>query len=102
MSPAADQYATRPPHPWVRRLTLAGFTLFVLACASAIQLNSLVIGMAYTLPPTPDLATLPVSVAVTDWDGALLRPFTTGDGRWRLPVDRAAVDPRFFKMLIAY
>jgi penicillin-binding protein 1C len=45
---------------------------------------------------------LPVSVAVTDRDGALLRPFTTSDGRWRLPVDRTAVDPRFLAMLIAY
>ena len=31
--------------------------------------------------------TLPVSVAVTDRDGLLLRPFTTADGRWRLPVE---------------
>ena len=85
-----------------RWLTLAGFGLFVTACAGAIQLNSTLIGIAATLPPTPDVATLPVSVAVTDRNGMLLRPFTTGDGRWRLPVERAAVDPRFIDMLIAY
>jgi penicillin-binding protein 1C len=90
------------PRAWTRWLTLTGFTLFVLACAGAIQLNSTIVGITATLPPTPDLATLPVSVAVTDRDGALLRPFTTSDGRWRLPVDRTAVDPRFLAMLIAY
>ncbi|HTO27191.1 MAG TPA: penicillin-binding protein 1C, partial [Devosia sp.] len=86
----------------VRGLTLTGFSLFVLACAGAIQLNSMIVGITATLPPTPDVATLPVSVAVTDRDGLLLRPFTTADGRWRLPVDQASVDPRFIKMLIAY
>ena len=85
-----------------RWLTLAGFGFFVLACAGAIQLNAMIGGIAGALPPTPDVATLPVSVAVTDRNGMLLRPFTTADGRWRLPVDRAAVDPRFIQMLIAY
>jgi len=54
------------------------------------------------LPPTPDIATLPVSVEVVDRDGQLLRPFTTADGRWRLPVTPAEVDPRFLAMLIGY
>lgn len=90
------------PHRWTRWLTLAGFSLFVMACAGAIQLNSTIVGIAATLPPTPAVATLPVSIAVTDRNGALLRPFTTKDGRWRLPVSRQAVDPRFIAMLIAY
>jgi penicillin-binding protein 1C len=102
MTPDADQISPQPQHPWVRRLTLAGFSLFVALMAGVIQLNSVLIGMAATLPPTPDAATLPVSVAVTDRNGALLRPFTTPDGRWRLPVERSAVDPRFIKMLVAY
>ena len=85
-----------------RRLTLAGFALFVLATAGAVQLSSMVSAISATLPPTPAAATLPVSVAVTDRDGLLLRPFTTADGRWRLPVSRTAVDPRFIAMLIAY
>ena len=34
--------------------------------------------------------------------GLLLRPFTIADGRWRLPVTMAEVDPRFLDMLIAY
>ena len=92
MTNTAEQTGPQLPHPWVRRLTLGGFGLFVLACAAAIQLNSLVIGISGTLPPTPDVANLPVSIAVMDRNGALLRPFTTKDGRWRLPVNRAQVD----------
>lgn len=87
---------------WTRALTLAGFSLFVLACAGFIQLNSIVIGISGTLPPTPDLTRLPVSASVSDRNGQLLRPFTTADGRWRLPVAQDAVDPRFIDMLIAY
>jgi penicillin-binding protein 1C len=90
------------PRLWARWLTLAGFGVFVLAMAGTIQLSSMVAGISATLPPTPVLATLPVSVAVTDRDGLLLRPFTTEGGRWRLPVSRTAVDPRFLAMLIAY
>ena len=39
---------------------------------------------------------------VVDRDGRLLRPYTTSEGRWRLPAARADVDPRFLEMLIAY
>ncbi|HTN60377.1 MAG TPA: penicillin-binding protein 1C [Devosia sp.] len=58
--------------------------------------------IAATLPPTPDLATLPVSTAVVDRHGDLLRPFTTDGGRWRLPVTLEEVDRHFIAMLIAY
>ncbi|MCW5720686.1 MAG: penicillin-binding protein 1C [Devosia sp.] len=90
------------PRPWVARLTLAGLAIFVLVLAGAIQLTAWITTIRAELPPTPVLSTMPVSVAVTDRNGALLRPFTTGDGRWRLPVSRAEVDPRFIDMLIAY
>lgn len=43
-----------------------------------------------------------VSPVVTDRDGALLRAFTVGEGRWRLPVTLEDVDPRFVELLIAY
>ena len=43
-----------------------------------------------------------VSAEVVDRDGALLRPFATKEGRWRLSVDIAQVDPEFIRMLIAY
>lgn len=90
------------PRPWVARLTLAGLALLVAALIAVIQINAWIVEIRQDLPPTPELATLPVSVAVTDRNGALLRPFTTGDGRWRLPVSRADVDPRFIEMLVAY
>jgi penicillin-binding protein 1C len=35
-------------------------------------------------------------------DGELLRAFETAEGRWRLPVKTAEVDPRFFTLLKAY
>ena len=42
------------------------------------------------------------STIAVDRDGRLLRAFTTDDGRWRLPVTRADVDPRFLAMLQVY
>jgi penicillin-binding protein 1C len=42
------------------------------------------------------------SPIVTDRNGVLLRAFTTQDGRWRLPVTTAEVDPRFFALLKSY
>lgn len=35
-------------------------------------------------------------------DGRLLRPYMVADGRWRLAVDPATVDPGFLAMLITY
>lgn len=91
----------KQPRPWVARLTLSGFSIFVIVLAGAIQMTSWMTTISASLPPTPDVETLPVSVAVTDRDGLLLRPFTT-DGRWRLPVTQAQVDRRFLDMLVAY
>ena len=42
------------------------------------------------------------SFVVEDRNGKLLRGFATKQGRWRLPVRVADVDPRFIKMLLAY
>ncbi len=42
------------------------------------------------------------SVEVRDHAGDLLRAYTVDDGRWRLAVDLADVDPAFLAMLIAY
>ncbi|MCB1518531.1 MAG: transglycosylase domain-containing protein, partial [Hyphomicrobiaceae bacterium] len=54
------------------------------------------------LPNAPQPADIEVSSVVLDRDGHLLRPFTTEEGRWRLPVDLSDVDPQFIHMLIAY
>ncbi len=39
---------------------------------------------------------------MVDRQGQLLRPFTTSDGRWRLPIKRPTSTRRFIEMLIAY
>jgi penicillin-binding protein 1C len=45
---------------------------------------------------------LDTSVEVTDRDGTLLRAYTVADGRWRMAVDLAQVDPDYRALLIAY
>ncbi|MEP5152141.1 penicillin-binding protein 1C [Planktotalea sp.] len=42
------------------------------------------------------------SVEVRDRDDFLLRAYTVEDGRWRMGINIAQVDPRFLDMLIAY
>jgi penicillin-binding protein 1C len=42
------------------------------------------------------------SLTVLDRNGRLLRAYTTADGRWRLPVERVALDQRYVRMLLAY
>ncbi len=55
-----------------------------------------------SLGPAPTGASLEFSTRVVDREGRLLRAYATGEGRWRLPVKVADVDPRFFDMLFAY
>ena len=45
---------------------------------------------------------LETSVEVLDREGRLLRAYTVSDGRWRLPVDLADVDPDYIEMLLTY
>jgi penicillin-binding protein 1C len=54
------------------------------------------------LPPLPQRDALSYSTEVVDRDGRLLRPYATGEGRWRLKADVEDVDPRYLAMLIAY
>lgn len=44
----------------------------------------------------------PRSVTVVASNGALLRPFTTSGGYWRIPVELKDVDPRLLTFLLAY
>jgi penicillin-binding protein 1C len=55
-----------------------------------------------SLGPTPLGEGLAVSTLVVDREGRLLRPYTTTDGRWRLPATRENIDPRFLNLLFAY
>ncbi|MFN3868559.1 MAG: penicillin-binding protein 1C [Hyphomicrobiaceae bacterium] len=54
------------------------------------------------LGPPPFAAADDVSTIVVDRNDRLLRPFTTKDGRWRLPVSVADVDQRYIAMLLAF
>jgi penicillin-binding protein 1C len=55
-----------------------------------------------SLGPAPTGKELAFSTRVVDRDGRLLRAYATAEGRWRLPVTVADVDPRFLDMLFAY
>lgn len=58
---------------------------------------------AFALLPPLDLARVADrSALVVDREGRLLRPFVMADGRWRMPIAREEVDPRYLDMLIAY
>jgi penicillin-binding protein 1C len=56
----------------------------------------------HSLSPAPSLANVELSTEVVDRNNRLLRAYATPDGRWRLPVNVADVDPRFVDMLLAY
>ncbi len=91
-----------PPRRMPRWLAIG---LIVLAGAGLYGLNSARLAIADVvahLPATPDAATMPMSAEVVDRAGALLRPFTTADGIWRLPVEIKDVDRRYLDMLLAY
>ncbi|EAQ01664.1 penicillin-binding protein 1C [Pseudooceanicola batsensis HTCC2597] len=49
----------------------------------------------------PPLA-VETSVEIRDRDGDLLRVFTVADGRWRLDLSRAEIDPGYLRMLTRY
>jgi penicillin-binding protein 1C len=67
----------------------------LLAATAALALWLIALG------PAPLGDGLAFSTTVVDRDGRLLRPYATNEGRWRLPVQADAVDPRFLALLIA-
>lgn len=91
-----------PTHPRFaipRRLrVLVVCLLAVAACGTAV-----VAGFDILVDATPVLDTeVTASRLVLDRNGRLLRAFTVADGRWRLPVDLADLDPRYVQMLLAF
>src|SRR5262249_42047370 len=78
-----------------RRLCLS------LSALSIVSL-SLFTWWVISLGPAPLGEGLAFSTLVVDRDGRLLRPYTTPEGRWRLPATRESVDPRFLDLLFAY
>lgn len=99
----SDKPIARGPRYYLRGLLLAGAILCAGTGLGAVSYGAAVYrDLVASLPPIPDVAQLPVSTVVLDRQGELLRPFTTGNGRWRLPVALADVDRTFIDMLIAY
>ncbi|MEJ1161651.1 penicillin-binding protein 1C [Prosthecomicrobium sp. N25] len=98
--------ADRPPAAVrpsaLRRLLPAVLGLALVAIPLAAGLARGAIDYMASLGPL-DLAPAELrSTIVVDRDGNLLRPFTTEDGRWRLPLEPADVDPAYLAMLFAY
>ena len=92
MTVSAKGFVTSPR---VRRVLLAA----TLVCLSALA------GAAWwivSLGPAPAGKELEFSTRVVDREGRLLRAYAASEGRWRLPVKVADVDPRFFDLLFAY
>ncbi len=85
-----------------RYAVIAATAIFVVAATLTIAGTIVWNNIEAALPPLPDPKAIATSTIVVDRDGKLLRPFTIADGRWRLPVTKADVDPKFLKMLIGY
>jgi penicillin-binding protein 1C len=79
--------------------TLAAFAGLQVVIAAGITWGLHALDAAY--PPPLERAAVS-SREVLDADGELLRAFTTPDGKWRLKVKAADVDPQFLRMLVAY
>lgn len=72
------------------------------AAFTALVVVALIAAFIISLGPAPLGKDLAYSTLVLDRDGRLLRPFATGDGRWRLPARADEVDPRYLDLLFAY
>ncbi|MFZ2098941.1 MAG: penicillin-binding protein 1C, partial [Oricola sp.] len=73
---------------------------------SAALITAAIVGFYHAalhyLGPPPLEAARVSSKLVLDRNDKLLRPFTTPNGLWRLPVSVTEVDPDYFKLLLAY
>ncbi|MCX5518126.1 penicillin-binding protein 1C [Kaistia defluvii] len=93
---------SRPRSKWPRRAAIGGLSLGLVAFFSYAWLGGVLAEIDRTLPPLPDPAKIPTSQIVVDRSDTLLRPYTIAEGRWRLPVTLADVDPMFLTMLKGY
>jgi len=77
-------------------VVVAAVLLVALAAYGGLRLTM------HAMGPPPFAVAEEVSTTVLDREDRLLRAFTTPDGRWRLPVETADVDPRYLAMLMAF
>lgn len=85
-----------------RGAALVAAVLAIAALCGGVALAAFVGRIEAGLPPVQRAHELALSPVVLDRAGKLLRPFTVGNGLWRLPVATADVDPRFIAMLTAF
>ena len=78
-------------------LTLTALSILTSAAAFGLYRKTLADIGPLSLAEAQEL-----SATVVDRDGQLLRPFTTSDGRWRLPLNPEDVDQRYLKILFAF
>jgi penicillin-binding protein 1C len=71
-------------------------------CTAAIAAVIAVAWWMVSLGPLPRIDTIEYSALVLDREDRLLRPYATGQGRWRLPAAVDGVDPRYLSLLLAY
>lgn len=83
------------------RLKLAGASVAAVALLVAAGGQVLETELRRIGPPPLAMAE-DLSTVVLDRKDRLLRAFTTDEGRWRLPVTRADVDPRYLQMLFVF
>ena len=83
----------------LRTFALAFAAITVAASAGAIALYRKTM---HDIGPLSLTDVQQLSAVVLDRDDRLLRPFTTADGRWRLPLDPKDVDQRYLQMLFAF
>jgi penicillin-binding protein 1C len=74
-----------------------------LALLAVILSFALAIGgfQAYLSQPLPNSLPAPCSAQAVDYQGRLLRLFTTRDGYWRLPARLEHIDPQFIRLLLS-
>ncbi|WP_407942871.1 penicillin-binding protein 1C [Methylobacterium brachiatum] len=90
------------PRRSLRRAARASLAIAALVLGLLVAGAGMVWRYATALPPLDLAAASARSTVVLDRSETLLRPFATADGRWRLPVTAATVDPRYRAMLLAY
>jgi penicillin-binding protein 1C len=92
----------RPPSPAEGGGFGRRWRLVVALFAFATFAGALLAAAIPRLPPLDLTAAETCSTVVLDRAGTLLRPFALPDGRWRLPLSPAGVDPRYLALLEAY
>ncbi|MGE0678491.1 penicillin-binding protein 1C [Pseudolabrys sp.] len=76
----------------------------ILAGFASLAVTTLLVAAWWviSLGPVPLGKDIDYSRVVLDRNGQILRAYTAGDGRWRLPATVEQVDPQFLKILFAY